>query len=78
MTIAKDTKILLVLTYIQSIPSISKIVFKHWNILSINKALKEFFQNEWATGFRRNIILKELIDSNKIKYNKLKNHNNII
>ena len=78
MTIAKDTKILLVLTYIQSIPSISKIVFKHWNILSINKAYKEFFQNEWATGFRRNIILKELIDSNKIKYNKLKNHNSII
>ena len=78
MIIAKDTKILLVLIYAQSIPNISKIVFKHWNILSINKALKGIFQNEWETAFRRNIILKELIDSNKIEYNKLKNHNSII
>ena len=78
ITTLKETKIALVLTYGRSLPSISKVACKHWNILCINKAFKEVFQNEQVTAFRRNRNLKELIGSNKIKLNKLKKHNNIM
>ena len=77
-TTSKETKIPLVLTHSRSLPNISKVFCNHWNILSINKAFKEFFQNEPVTAFRRNRNLKELIGSNKIKYNKLGKHNNML
>ena len=74
-TTSKETKIPLVLTYCQSLPNISKVVR---NILSINKAFKEIFQNELVTAFRRNKNLKELIGSNKIEPNKVKKYNSIM
>ena len=77
-TTSKETKIPLVLTHSWSLPSISKVFCNHWNILYINKAFKEFFQNEPVTAFRRNKNLKELIGSNKIEYDKLGKHNNIL
>ena len=67
-TTSKETKIPQILTYCQSLPNISKVVR---NILSINKAFKEIFQNELVTAFRRNKNLKELIGSNKIEPNKV-------
>ena len=71
-TTSKETKIPLVLTYSLSLPNISKVVRKHWNILSIkNKACKEIFQNETVTAFRHNKHLKELIGSNKIEHNNI-------
>ena len=76
-TTSKETKILLVLTCSCSLPNISKIVLKHWNILSLSKAFKEIFQSALVTAFRCNKNLKELIGSNKIKYNKVKKYNNI-
>ena len=36
-TTSKETKIPLILTDSQCLPNISKVVHKHWNILSINK-----------------------------------------
>ena len=52
-TTSKERKILLVLTYSGSLPNISKVVCKYWNILSINIAVKEIFQNEPVSDFRR-------------------------
>ena len=74
-TTSKETKILLVLTYNRSLTSISEVVRKHWNTLSIDKAFKEIFKNEPVTAFRYNRNLKKLISSNKIEYNKVKKHN---
>ena len=45
-TILKEIKISLVLTCNWSLPNISKVVRKHWNILSISRGFKEIFQNE--------------------------------
>ena len=77
-TTSKETIIPLVLTYNPSLPNISKVVRKHWNLLSINKAFKKIFQNEPVTAFWRNKNLKELIGSNEIEHNKVKKHNNIM
>ena len=70
-TTSKETKIPVVLTYSQSLLYISKVFHKHWNILHINKAFKEIFQNEAVTAFRCNKNLKELISSNKIEHKKI-------
>ena len=75
---SKETKIPLVLTYSRSLPNTTKVVRKHWNILSINKALDEIFQNEPVAAFRRNKNLKKLIGSNKIEHSKVKKHNSIM
>ena len=59
-------RISLVLKYNRSLPNISKVVRKHWNILSINNSFKEIFQNERVTAFKCNKNLKKIIGSNKI------------
>ena len=69
-TSSKEKKIQLVSTCSRSLTNISKVVCKYWNILFINKAFKEIFQNEPVTVFRRNKKLKELIRNNKIDHNK--------
>ena len=71
---SKETKIPLALTYNRSLPNISKVVRKQWNVLSINKSSKEFVQNELVIAFKCNKNLKELIGSNKTKHNKVKKH----
>ena len=53
-------------------PNINKVIRKHWNILEINESLKEIFNCQPITAFRRNKNLKELIGSNKIEKNKVK------
>ena len=76
-TTSKEIKIPLVLTYSRSLQNISKVDRKHWNILSINKANKENFQNKLIVAFTCNKNLKELIGSTKIEHNKVKKHNGI-
>ena len=49
---------------------------KHWNLLEINDSLKEIFNCQSVTTFRRNKNLKELIESNKIEKNKVKKKTN--
>ena len=61
---SKETKILPVLTYNQSLP----------NIGNIGKSFKETFQYEPITAFICNKNLRELIGCNKIKHNKVKKH----
>ena len=59
---SKETKILPVLTYNQSLP----------NIGNIGNSFKETFQYEPITDFICNKNLKELIGCNKIKHSKVK------
>ena len=61
-------RISLVLKYNRSLPNISKVVRKHWNILSINNSFKEIFQNERVTAFKCCKNLKKIIGSNKIQH----------
>ena len=44
---------------------------KHWNLLVINKSLKEILNCQPITSLRWNKSLKELIGSNKIEKNKV-------
>ena len=53
-------------------PNIIKVIRKHWNLLEINESLKEIFNCQPITAFRRNKNLKELIGVNKVENNKVK------
>ena len=67
----KQTCILLSLTYNRFCPNIGKVIRKHWNLLEINEYLKEIFNCQPITAFRRNKNLKEFIGSKKIEKNKV-------
>ena len=64
-TTSEETKIWLV-----------QVACKHWNIFSISKSFKDYFQNEPVKAFKHNKNLKELIGSSKVK--KVKKHTSII
>ena len=49
---------------------------KNWNLPAINESLKEIFNFQPITSFRRNKILKELMGSNKNEKNKGKKKTN--
>ena len=68
----KQTCIPLTLTYNRFCPNTSKMIRNYWNLLAINKSLKEIFNCQPITAFRRNKNLKELIGGNKIEKNKVK------
>ena len=65
-------RIPLTLTYNGFLPNISKVFRKHWNLLLINDSLKETFNCQPITAFKRNVNLRELIGSNKIEQGKVK------
>ena len=69
---SKQTCIPLTLAYNRLYPNISKVIRKHWNLLEIYEFLKEIFNCQPITAFRRNKNLKELIGTNKIEKNKVK------
>ena len=56
----RQTCIPLTLTYNRFCPNISKVIRKHWNFLEIYESLKEIFNCQPITAFRRNKNLKEL------------------
>ena len=62
---AKDAKksgrIPLVITYNRFLSNITKTIWKNWNILQINKNLKEIFKNEPITAFQQNKKIQEII-----------------
>ena len=43
---SKQTCIQLTLTYNCFCPNISKVIWKHWNLLAINESLKEIFNSQ--------------------------------
>ena len=68
----KQICITLTLIYHRFCPNISKVIRKHWNLLELNESLKKIFNCQPTKAFRRNKNLKELIGSNKIEKNKVK------
>ena len=61
-------------------PSVSKIVNKHWNLLQIDNNIKDTFTERPIVAYKRNKNLKELIGGNVIENNvkvssKTKNNN---
>lgn len=45
---------------------------KHWNLLAINQSLKETFNWQPITSFKRNKNLKELTGNSEIEKNKVR------
>ena len=48
----KSDRIPLVITYNRFLSNITKTIWKNWNILQINKNLKEIFKSEPITAFK--------------------------
>ena len=67
----------LVLTYNSFLPNINNLVWKHWNVLNISRALQVFFQDEPILAFKRNRNPKKIIGSNCIENGKVKRTKNI-
>ena len=62
----------LVLTYNSLLPNINNLVWKHWNVLNISRALQVFFQDEPILAFKKNRNPKKIIGSNCIENGKVK------
>ena len=62
----------LAIAYNRFLPNILKIITKNWNILNINKNLKEIFKNEPITVFKRNRNMNEIIGTHWIENGRVK------
>ena len=60
-------RIPLIIKYNRTLPSLSKIINKNWNILQIDRNIKETFKERPIIAFRRNKNLRDLLGSNKIE-----------
>ena len=65
----------LILTYSRFLPNLTAVVRENWNILQTNKNLRELFQEQPITAFKRNKNLKEIIGSTRIENGKIKKFN---
>ena len=65
----------LILTYSRFLPNLTAVVRENWNILQTNKNLRELFQEQPITAFKRNKNLKEIIGSTRIENGKVKKLN---
>ena len=65
----------LILTYSRFLPNLTAVVRENWNILQTNKNLRELFQEQPITAFKRNKNLKEIIGSTRIENGKDKKFN---
>ena len=68
-------RIPLILTYSRFLPNLTAVGRKNWNILQTNKNLRELFQEQPITAFKRNKNLKEIIGSTRIENGKNKKFN---
>ena len=68
----KSGRILLVITYNQFLPNITKSIRKNWNILQINKNIKEIFKHEPITAFKQNKNIQEIIGLHWIENGRVK------
>ena len=72
----QDPKLIpLILTYSRFLPNLTAVGRKNWNILQTNKNLRELFQEQPITAFKRNKNLKEIIGSTRIENGKNKKFN---
>ena len=72
------TRIPFITTYNRTLPSLNGIISKHWNILQIDRDIKDIFVNKPIIAYRRNINLKDLIGSNIIQNNTKVNRKSIV
>ena len=63
----KSDRIPLVITYNRFLSNITKTIRNIWNILQINKNLKEIFKSEPTTTFKRNKNIQEIIGTHWIE-----------
>ena len=59
------------ITYNRKLPTMRKIINKHWNVLQINPKLQETFHNNAFVAFKRNKNLQEIIAGHTIKNGKV-------
>ena len=57
-------------TYNRTLPPISKILRKHWNILQLDKNLQNLFEEPPVIAYRRCRNLRDLIGGNKLANDK--------
>ena len=65
-------RIPLTLTYNRFLPNLTAVARKNWHILQTNKSLRESFQEQPITAFKRNKNLKEIIGGTRIENGKVK------
>ena len=53
-------------TFSRTLPNVSTILNKHWNILHIDRKLKDLFSTAILTAYRRNKELRDFIGTNSI------------
>ena len=63
----EPNRIPFITTYNRTLPPISFILIKHWNILKIDPELKEVFAEPPMMAYRRNRNLKDITGSNTIR-----------
>ena len=68
----KSDRIPLAITNNRFLPTIIKIITKNWNILKIDKNLKEIFKNEPIAVFKRNRNMNEIIGTHWIENRRVK------
>ena len=67
-----SNRIPLIMKYNRTLPPIRTIINNHWEILKIDKNIKETFTETPVIAFRRNKNLKDLIEGNTIENNRKK------
>ena len=65
-------RIPLILTYNRFLPNLTAVVRKNWNMFQTNKSLRELFQEQPITAFKRNKNIKEIIGGTRIENGKVK------
>lgn len=73
----QKNKIPLVITYNRTLPNISEVVKKNWNILQIGSEFENVFDNTPTIAFKRNKNIQELIGGNLINNGKLVKRNKL-
>ena len=59
------------ITYIRTLPNISKIVNRNWNILQINTGFQRVFKDTPMIAFKRSKNLQEIIGGHTVKQGKV-------
>ena len=71
-TISRKSCIPLSGTYNPMLPKLKEIIDNHWNILNINQDYRDTFKTALVIALRKNVSLKQIFGTNKIKNNKYK------
>ena len=65
----QPNRIPMITRFNRTLPPLRQIINKTWNILQIDRSIKDFFANKPIISYRRNMNLKDLLGSNAIENN---------